>query len=154
MSALGQKRTWRGEFAMSALPPKADIGTPPRYARRNSSGSLAMFTATRHAGDGRPSLRLLTRTLLNRPEVRIRWSNKKSVSEEMPVNRVAVNQCAQCRADIIAPEWSEHLSDHCVRNVWACEACGYQFEDTFTCRVSWRTHHRLQAAPAAWRCWP
>jgi hypothetical protein len=25
MSALGQKRTWRGEFAMSALPPKADI---------------------------------------------------------------------------------------------------------------------------------
>jgi hypothetical protein len=25
MSALGQKRTWRGEIAMSALPPKADI---------------------------------------------------------------------------------------------------------------------------------
>ena len=24
-SALGQKRTWRGEFSMSALPPKADI---------------------------------------------------------------------------------------------------------------------------------
>jgi ribosomal protein L37AE/L43A len=39
------------------------------------------------------------------------------------------NQCAQCRADIIAPEWSEHLSDHCVRNVWSCEVCGYRFED-------------------------
>jgi hypothetical protein len=25
MSALGQKRTWRIQFAMSALPPKADI---------------------------------------------------------------------------------------------------------------------------------
>jgi hypothetical protein len=25
MSALGQKRTWRGEFPMSALPPIADI---------------------------------------------------------------------------------------------------------------------------------
>jgi hypothetical protein len=30
MSALGQKQTWRSEFAMSALPPKADIdGRPP-----------------------------------------------------------------------------------------------------------------------------
>jgi hypothetical protein len=26
MSALGQNRTWRVQFAMSALPPKADIG--------------------------------------------------------------------------------------------------------------------------------
>jgi ribosomal protein L37AE/L43A len=46
------------------------------------------------------------------------------------VNRISVNQCAQCRTVIIAPEWSEHLSDHCVRNVWSCEDCGYQFEDT------------------------
>jgi C4-type Zn-finger protein len=40
------------------------------------------------------------------------------------------NHCAQCRADIIAPEWSEHLSDDCVRHVWSCEACGYRFDDT------------------------
>jgi ribosomal protein L37AE/L43A len=46
------------------------------------------------------------------------------------VNRVSVNQCAQCGADIIAAERSEHLSESCVRNVWACDACGYQFEDT------------------------
>jgi C4-type Zn-finger protein len=46
------------------------------------------------------------------------------------VNTVSVNQCAQCGADIIAAEWSEHLSESCVRNVWSCEACGYQFEDT------------------------
>ena len=43
---------------------------------------------------------------------------------------VVGNQCAQCGADIIAAEWSEHLSESCVRNVWSCEACGYQFEDT------------------------
>ena len=46
------------------------------------------------------------------------------------MRRVIGNECAQCRADIIAPEWSEHLSDHCVRNVWSCEVCGYRFEDT------------------------
>jgi ribosomal protein L37AE/L43A len=45
------------------------------------------------------------------------------------VNRVSVNDCAQCGADMIAPDESEHLSDYCVRNVWSCEACGYQFED-------------------------
>ena len=46
------------------------------------------------------------------------------------MNRVSVNECAQCGADMIAPEWSEHLSDHCARNVWVCEACGYRYEDT------------------------
>jgi len=42
----------------------------------------------------------------------------------------ADGKCAQCGADIIAPEWSEHLSDNRVRNVWSCDACGYQFEDS------------------------
>ena len=46
------------------------------------------------------------------------------------MTRIFGNQCAQCGADIIAAAWSEHLSDSCVRNVWACDACGYQFEDT------------------------
>jgi ribosomal protein L37AE/L43A len=46
------------------------------------------------------------------------------------VSRIFGNQCAQCRTDIIAPEWSEHLSEHYVRHVWSCEACEYQFEDT------------------------
>ncbi len=45
------------------------------------------------------------------------------------MNRVG-NQCAQCSAYIIAAEWSEHLTDYCIRNVWSCDACGYQFEDT------------------------
>ena len=46
------------------------------------------------------------------------------------MNRITVNQCAHCGTDLIAAEWSEHLSDYCVRNVWSCDACGYQFEDT------------------------
>ena len=33
MSALGQKQTSRHSQSMSALPPKADIGTEPREVR-------------------------------------------------------------------------------------------------------------------------
>jgi ribosomal protein L37AE/L43A len=51
------------------------------------------------------------------------------------VNRVSVRECVQCGAAMIAPAWSEHRSDHCVRNVWACDACGYQFEDTVYLRA-------------------
>ena len=40
-----------------------------------------------------------------------------------------VKECVQCGADMIAPAWAEHLSDHCIRNIWSCEACGNQFED-------------------------
>jgi C4-type Zn-finger protein len=46
------------------------------------------------------------------------------------VNTVSVGKCAQCGTDMIAPEWSEHVSDRHVRNFWCCEACGYRFEDT------------------------
>jgi len=41
-----------------------------------------------------------------------------------------VIECAQCDSAIVAPEWSEHRSEFCIRNVWSCEACGYQFERT------------------------
>jgi hypothetical protein len=40
------------------------------------------------------------------------------------------NRCAQCGAAIVAPEWSEHLSEQCIWNVWSCDACEYRFEDT------------------------
>jgi ribosomal protein L37AE/L43A len=45
------------------------------------------------------------------------------------VKRTSGNQCAQCGAVLIAPEWSEHFPNR-IRNVWSCEACGYEFEDT------------------------
>lgn len=36
--------------------------------------------------------------------------------------------CAQCGDGLVAPEWSEHVSDRCVRHLWSCETCGYEFE--------------------------
>jgi hypothetical protein len=39
-----------------------------------------------------------------------------------------VNYCAQCGEMIIAPVWAENRGERCIRNVWSCEACGYQFE--------------------------
>lgn len=45
------------------------------------------------------------------------------------LHKAGVRRCAQCSAGIIAPEWSEYLSGGCVRNLWSCDACGYQFED-------------------------
>ena len=40
------------------------------------------------------------------------------------------NTCPQCRAWLLAPEWSEHLTERCVRHSWSCDACGYGFETT------------------------
>jgi ribosomal protein L37AE/L43A len=45
---------------------------------------------------------------------------------EVPMHNGPVIECAQCGGAIVAPEWSER----CVRNVWSCETCGYQFEHT------------------------
>src|SRR6266496_4094254 len=38
--------------------------------------------------------------------------------------------CAQCGDALLAPEWSEHVNERCVRHLWTCETCGYQFETT------------------------
>jgi ribosomal protein S27AE len=38
------------------------------------------------------------------------------------------NHCPQCSASLLAPSWSEHLNERCVRHTWSCEACGYEFE--------------------------
>lgn len=45
-----------------------------------------------------------------------------------PFERPPVKLCAQCGAALIAPIWAEHLNDRHVRDLWSCEACGYQFE--------------------------
>ena len=36
--------------------------------------------------------------------------------------------CAKCGEQLIAPEWSEYLSQESVVNLWQCTKCGYQFE--------------------------
>jgi hypothetical protein len=53
----------------------------------------------------------------------------------------------QYGADLIAAEWSEYLSAGCVRNIWTCDACGYDFEDS-VCFFSPPTHPKRQASAA------
>ncbi len=38
------------------------------------------------------------------------------------------NSCPQCSQWLLAPTWSEYLSERCVRHTWSCDACGYEFE--------------------------
>ena len=40
------------------------------------------------------------------------------------------NICPQCSGWLLAPDWSEHLNERCVRHIWSCVACGYGFETT------------------------
>jgi len=40
--------------------------------------------------------------------------------------------CADCGDVLIAPEWSEHVSERYIRHLWSCEACGHDFETAFT----------------------
>jgi transcription elongation factor Elf1 len=40
------------------------------------------------------------------------------------------NPCAQCGEMLMAPDWSEHVNERCVRHLWTCESCGYHFETT------------------------
>jgi len=42
----------------------------------------------------------------------------------------AKNDCPQCNTWLLAPNWSEHLNERCVRHTWTCEVCGYEFETT------------------------
>jgi uncharacterized protein with PIN domain len=36
--------------------------------------------------------------------------------------------CAECNHRLIAPNWSEYVSEHHIRHFWSCESCGHQFE--------------------------
>lgn len=40
------------------------------------------------------------------------------------------NICPQCSAWLLAPDWSEHFNERCVRHSWSCDACGHGFETT------------------------
>ncbi len=54
-------------------------------------------------------------------------------SETAALSRLATyskNICPQCSEWLLAPDWSEHLNERCVRHTWSCEACGYDFETT------------------------
>ena len=36
--------------------------------------------------------------------------------------------CDKCGMALIAPKWSEYVSDGLVLNFWSCTQCGFQFE--------------------------
>jgi C4-type Zn-finger protein len=62
------------------------------------------------------------------------------------MNRLLASKCPHCHGELIPAfasiSWSKHHSDHCVRNVWSCETCGYESEHMvyFSSRGSWRHH--------------
>ena len=36
--------------------------------------------------------------------------------------------CDKCGEALIAPKWSEYVSDGLVLNFWSCTKCGFEFE--------------------------
>ena len=40
--------------------------------------------------------------------------------------------CIQCGDALIAPEWSEYVSERLVLNLWSCSKCGCRFETEAT----------------------
>ena len=40
--------------------------------------------------------------------------------------------CIACGVSLIAPDWSEYVSERLVLNLWSCPKCGCKFE-TETC---------------------
>jgi hypothetical protein len=36
--------------------------------------------------------------------------------------------CGKCGEQLIAPEWSEFVSERLILNLWSCSRCGDRFE--------------------------
>jgi primosomal protein N' len=50
--------------------------------------------------------------------------------------------CIRCNERLIAPKWSEYVSEHHVRHSWFCESCGHQLETLTAVRGSTSTKAR------------
>ena len=50
--------------------------------------------------------------------------------------------CVRCNDQLIAPNWSEFVSEFHVRHFWSCESCGRQFETLDDVRGSVSTKAR------------
>ena len=46
-------------------------------------------------------------------------------------SHVRLPTCPKCGDMLLAPLLAEHVSEHHVRNHWACEACGHTFRRSF-----------------------
>jgi hypothetical protein len=52
--------------------------------------------------------------------------------------------CVCCDDRLIAPNWSEFVSEHQVRHSWSCEGCGHQFETSDHLRFNAMTKARRE----------
>ena len=59
--------------------------------------------------------------------------------------------CVRCNYTLIAPNWSEYVSEHQVRHSWSCENCGHQFETLDDVQVSASTKTPPQDSDVACR---
>jgi hypothetical protein len=62
--------------------------------------------------------------------------------------------CVQCDDTLIAPNWSEYVSEHHVRHSWSCDSCGYRFETSDHLRFTRTTKalREIQPLPPLARC--
>jgi transcription elongation factor Elf1 len=67
-----------------------------------------------------------------------RWRRDCNNTEKLPTReaenknkqrRVAMTTtCNKCGEALVAPDWSEFVSEHLVLNLWSCTKCGERFE--------------------------
>ena len=57
--------------------------------------------------------------------------------------------CVGCNDRLIAPNWSEYVSENHVRHSWSCEGCGHQFETSDYLRFNAPSKARWKAPPLA-----
>jgi hypothetical protein len=41
-------------------------------------------------------------------------------------------KCPACGDRLVAAEWSDLVNERCVRHLWCCDGCGYQFATAVT----------------------
>jgi len=52
------------------------------------------------------------------------------IESESSVRPWRLKTCGLCGDQLVGPEWSEYVSEQCVRHFWSCDSCGYQFKTT------------------------
>ena len=57
--------------------------------------------------------------------------------------------CIRCNDRLIAPNWSEYVSERHVRHSWSCESCGHQFETSDYLRLNATSNARRKARSLA-----
>src|ERR1700745_3392553 len=94
-----------------------------RVAQHSSRGPLLDQTASRPCHRCGPVFSRGGRSLRRNPMALQYAASSRLVTYDK-------NICPQCSAWVLAPDWSEHFNERCVRHSWSCDACGHGFETT------------------------